>query len=134
MASGSSYGRFEGLVYVAPDAQRTDSQQTSRNITLGADARIETSPQLEIYADDVKCSHGATTGQLDERALFYMQTRGVPVEEARNMLTQAFMADVIDNISFEVLRQRMHMLVEKRLSGATADCSSCAACHAQSTE
>ncbi len=129
-----SRGTFKGNIYVAEGAARTDASQSCRNLLASADARMVSEPQLEIYCDDVKCSHGATTGQLDERALFYMQTRGVPVEEARNMLTQAFMADVIDNISFEVLRQRMHMLVEKRLSGATADCSSCAACHAQSTE
>lgn len=96
---------------------------------------MEASPQLEIYCDEVKCSHGATTGQLDERALFYMQTRGIPRDEAKRMLTQAFMVDVIDNISFEVLRQRLHILVEKRLSGASADCSTCAtACHTQPTE
>ncbi len=130
-----SRGTFKGNIYVAEGAARTDASQSCRNLLASAEARMVSEPQLEIYCDDVKCSHGATTGQLDERALFYMQTRGVPVEEARNMLTQAFMADVIDNISFEVLRQRMHMLVEKRLSGATADCSSCAAaCHAQSTE
>lgn len=130
-----SRGTFKGNIYVAEGAARTDASQSCRNLLASADARMVSEPQLEIYCDDVKCSHGATTGQLDERALFYMQTRGVPVEEARNMLTQAFMADVIDNISFEVLRQRMHILVEKRLSGATADCSSCAAaCHAQSTE
>lgn len=128
----SARGAFEGNIYVAEGAVRTDATQSCRNLLASRDARMVSEPQLEIYCDDVKCSHGATTGQLDERALFYMQTRGVPLEEARNMLTQAFMADVIDNISFEVLRQRMHMLVEKRLSGASADCSSCAsACHAQ---
>lgn len=129
-----STGAFEGGITVNPSARFIEAYQSNKNLLASTSARMHTKPQLLIYCDDVKCSHGATTGQLDERALFYMQTRGVPVEEARNMLTQAFMADVIDNISFEVLRQRMHMLVEKRLSGATADCSSCAACHAQSTE
>lgn len=130
-----STGAFEGGITVNPSARFIEAYQSNKNLLASTSARMHTKPQLLIYCDDVKCSHGATTGQLDERALFYMQTRGVPVEEARNMLTQAFMADVIDNISFEVLRQRMHILVEKRLSGATADCSSCAAaCHAQSTE
>lgn len=128
-------GAFGGRIIVDEAARYTDAAQTNRNILESADARMEASPQLEIYCDEVKCSHGATTGQLDERALFYMQTRGIPRDEAKRMLTQAFMVDVIDNISFEVLRQRLHILVEKRLSGASADCSTCAtACHTQPTE
>ncbi len=125
-------GAFGGRIVVDEAARFTDAAQTNRNILESPAARMEASPQLEIYCDEVKCSHGATTGQLDERALFYMQTRGIPREEARRMLTQAFMVDVIDNISFEVLRQRLHILVEKRLSGASADCNTCAtACHNQ---
>lgn len=123
-------GAFGGRIVVDESARYTDAAQTNRNILQSDKARMAAAPQLEIYCDEVKCSHGATTGQLDERALFYMQTRGIPRDEAQRMLTQAFMVDVIDNISFEVLRQRLHALVEKRLSGATADCSACAsACH-----
>lgn len=127
-------GAFGGRIIVDESARYTDAAQTNRNILQSDKARMAAAPQLEIYCDEVKCSHGATTGQLDERALFYMQTRGIPRDEAQRMLTQAFMVDVIDNISFEVLRQRLHALVEKRLSGATADCSTCAtACHTSHT-
>lgn len=121
-----SRGLFGGRIVVSHGAVHTDAAQTNRNIIESDAARMTASPQLEIYCDDVKCSHGATTGQLDERALFYMQSRGIDREQARSMLTQAFMVDVIDNISFEVLRQRMHVLVEKRLSGSSADCTTCA--------
>ena len=124
---------FGGRIIVKEGAVFTDAAQNNRNILISPDAHMETSPQLEIYCDEVKCSHGATTGQLDERALFYMQTRGIPAEQARRMLTQAFMADVVDNISYEVLRQRLHILVEKRLSGAPESCSSCSSqCHTSS--
>ncbi|MCM1067442.1 MAG: Fe-S cluster assembly protein SufD [Muribaculaceae bacterium] len=122
----ASRGGFSGKIIVKEGAMYTDAEQTNRNIVDGAEARMITAPQLEIYCDEVQCSHGATTGQLDERALFYMQTRGIPADEARRMLTQAFMADVVDNISFEVLRQRLHVLVEKRLSGTAASCDTCA--------
>ena len=125
-----AHGSFGGRVIVEQSAMHTDAAQTNRNILASADARMDASPQLEIYCDEVKASHGATTGQLDEQALFYMQSRGIPRDEARRMLTQAFMADVIDNISYEVLRQRLHVLVEKRLNGDSASCSTCAtACH-----
>lgn len=122
---GTARGAFGGKIIVAEGAEHTDAAQTNRNLLGSADARMIASPQLEIYCDDVKCSHGATTGQLDERALFYMQARGIPRDEATAMLTQAFMADVVDGISCEVLRQRLHILVEKRLSGAPANCDSC---------
>ena len=128
-------GSFGGKIIVVEGAERTDAVQTNRNILASTEARMQTAPQLEIYCDDVKCGHGATTGQLDERALFYMQTRGIPREEALMMLTQAFMADVVDNISFEVLRQRLHILVEKRLNGSSGSCDTCAtACHAPKQE
>lgn len=131
----NSRGGFGGKIIVANGAMFTDASQTNRNILAGDNARMTAAPQLEIYCDEVQCSHGATTGQLDERALFYMQARGIPEDEARRMLTQAFMVDVIDNISFEVLRQRIHVLVEKRLSGAAASCDTCAtSCHPEITE
>ncbi len=123
-------GAFEGLIYVAPDAVATEAYQSDRNILASADARMHTAPQLEIYCDDVKCSHGAATGQLDQQALFYMQTRGVPLAEARMMLMQAFMTDVIDRVTIDGLRDRLRHLVERRLSGERAACGDCAAtCH-----
>lgn len=130
-----SRGGFGGRIIVDEGAEFTDAAQTDRNILVGDEAHMEASPQLEIYCDEVKCSHGATTGQLDERALFYMQTRGVERDTARRMLTQAFMADVVDQVSYEVLRQRLHMLVEKRLAGDAANCGTCGAgCHPSNTE
>ncbi len=125
-----SQGAFGGKIIVEEGATATDAVQSNRNMLSSTSARMLTAPQLEIYCDDVKCGHGATTGQLDERALFYMQARGIPRHEAMMMLTQAFMADVVDNISFEVLRQRLHVLVEKRLNGTSGNCDTCAAaCH-----
>lgn len=127
-------GGFGGRIIVEEGAEYTDAAQTDRNIIVGDTAHMEASPQLEIYCDEVKCSHGATTGQLDERALFYMQTRGIPLDTARRMLTQAFMADVVEQVRCEVLRQRLHVLVEKRLSGAPGSCEKCAgACHGQTS-
>lgn len=123
-------GAFEGLIYVAPDACHTEAYQNDRNMLASTDARMHTAPQLEIYCDDVKCSHGAATGQLDQQALFYMQTRGVPRPEARMMLMQAFMADVIDRVAIDGLRDRLRHLVERRLSGDRTACGDCAAsCH-----
>lgn len=125
-----SQGAFEGLIYVAQDADHTEAYQSDRNLLASADARMHTAPQLEIYCDDVKCSHGAATGQLDQNALFYMQTRGVPRSEARMMLMQAFMSDVIDRVAIEGLRDRLRHLVERRLSGEHAVCGDCgASCH-----
>lgn len=88
---------------------------------------MHTEPQLEIYCDEVKCGHGATTGQLDAQALFYMRTRGIPEAEARMMLMQAFMADVIDTVSIASLRDRLRLLVERRLSGDRRGCGECSA-------
>lgn len=121
---------FTGRVTVAADTPYADASQTVRSLLNSPQARIDTSPQLEIYCDEVKASHGSATGNLDPNALFYMQSRGIPLSEARRMLTQAFMADVVDTIGCEVLRQRLHILVDKRLSGTAADCGTCAsACH-----
>jgi len=85
-------------------------------------------PQLEIYADDVKCSHGMTTGQLDENALFYMRSRGIPLSEARMMLSVAFTSDVIDHVRLDALKDRLHKLVEKRFRGELARCANCRIC------
>lgn len=124
----SSTGAFAGKVLVREGAQNTSSQQTNRNICLTREARMFTQPQLEIYADDVKCSHGATVGQLDERALFYMRQRGIPQEEARMMLMLAFVGEVIGKVELEPLRDRLYRLVEKRFRGELTQCEGCRAC------
>lgn len=124
----SSTGAFAGKVLVRHGAQHTESQQTNRNICLTREARMFTQPQLEIYADDVKCSHGATVGQLDEKAMFYMRQRGIPMEEARMMLMQAFVGEVIGKVTLEPLRDRLNRLVEKRFRGELSQCEGCRAC------
>ena len=95
LAGGSSRVTFDGRIIVAPDAQQTEAYQENHNILLSEQAHVETTPQLEIYADDVKCSHGATIGRLDEDALFYMRTRGVPEKEARVLQMLSFLSPVI---------------------------------------
>lgn len=121
-------GGFTGKLYVAKDAQKTAAFQTNRNILLSKTAKMRTKPQLEIYADDVKCSHGATIGQLDETAKFYMQSRGIPEKEARLLLMFAFTNDVIENIRIPALQDRMKMMVEKRLRGELSKCEGCVIC------
>ena len=123
-----SIGVFAGKMLICTDAQQTVSQQTNRNLCLTSCARMYAQPQLEIYADDVKCSHGSTVGQLDENALFYMQQRGIPVDEARHLLMYAFAGEVIDNIKLEALRERLHILVEKRFRGELNHCKGCNLC------
>ena len=95
IAGGKALGEFNGMVYVAQDAQRTDARQTSRNIEIGREAHIVTKPQLEIYADDVKCSHGATVGQLDGDAILYMRQRGLSEEQAKRLQIEGFLRDVV---------------------------------------
>lgn len=127
-----AHGAFEGLIRIDPNADHTVAAQTNRNLLEGPQARMHTRPQLEIYCDDVQANHGAATGQLDNDALFYMRTRGIPLEQARNMLMQAFMADVVDAISLNPLRDRMRALVENRLGNGNnpaacpPDCTTCA--------
>ncbi len=123
-----SVGAFAGLVLVRPGAQHTNSQQTNRNLCVTREARMYAQPQLEIYADDVKCSHGATVGQLDENALFYMRARGIAEREARLLLMFAFVNEVIDNIRLDALKDRLHLLVEKRFRGELNKCQGCAIC------
>ncbi|MDD4822637.1 MAG: Fe-S cluster assembly protein SufD [Bacteroidales bacterium] len=123
-----STGAFAGKVLVRPGAQKTSSQQTNRNLCATRKARMFTQPQLEIYADDVKCSHGATVGQLDETSLFYMRSRGIPEREARLLLMFAFVNEVIDNIRIDALRERLHLLVEKRFRGELNRCKGCENC------
>ena len=100
-------GHFIGDLKIAPDAQHTEAHQTNRNLLLSDTAEMRTQPQLEIYADDVKATHGASTGQLDESALFYMQQRGISKEKARQLLVNAFMKDVLNTISDETLRKQL---------------------------
>jgi len=123
-----SIGAFAGKVLVRPDAQKTDSQQTNKNLCMTKSAHMYTQPQLEIYADDVKCGHGAAVGQLDEDALFYMRSRGIDAYEARLLLMFAFVNDVIDTISVEALKDRLHHLVEKRFRKELNGCGSCKIC------
>ena len=124
----NSSGAFAGKVLVREGAQNTSSQQTNRNICLTREARMFTQPQLEIYADDVKCSHGATVGQLDDNALFYMRQRGIPEKEARMMLMLAFVGEVIGKVELAPLRDRLFHLVEKRFRGELTQCEGCRAC------
>lgn len=100
-------GRFLGELKIAPDAQKVEAHQTNRNLVLSADAEMRTQPQLEIYADDVQASHGASTGQLDETALFYMQQRGISKQKARQLLVNAFIKEVINTISDDALREQL---------------------------
>jgi Fe-S cluster assembly protein SufD len=120
-----STGAFNGRIIVRPDAQKTLAYQKNNNILLTDDAKMDTKPQLEIFADDVKCSHGATIGQLDGDALFYLQSRGINKREARLMLMFGFAHEVIQNIKVEALRERMDALVMQRLKGELSRCASC---------
>jgi Fe-S cluster assembly protein SufD len=120
-----STGAFNGRILVRPDAQGTLAYQKNNNILLTDDTKMDTKPQLEIFADDVKCSHGATIGQLDDDALFYLQSRGINKREARLMLMFGFAHEVIQNIKIEPLRERMDNLVMQRLKGELSRCASC---------
>lgn len=126
--NGEAVGAFSGRILVKEGAQKTAAYQTNRNLCATREARMYSKPQLEIYADDVKCSHGMTTGQLDENALFYMQSRGIPRSEARMLLSVAFTADVIDHVRLDALKDRLHKLVEKRFRGELAKCAGCRIC------
>ncbi|HLW08061.1 MAG TPA: SufD family Fe-S cluster assembly protein, partial [Marinilabiliaceae bacterium] len=123
-----SVGTFTGRIIVRPDAQRTNAYQSNNNLLLTDGAKANSRPQLEIYADDVKCSHGATVGQLDEDALFYLRSRGIGVEEATILLMYAFAYEVIDKISEPELKERIITLVEKRFRGELDKCDSCIMC------
>jgi Fe-S cluster assembly protein SufD len=113
-------GVFTGRIVVKPGAQQTDSKQTNNNLLLSERARADSQPQLEIYADDVKCTHGATLGPIDERALFYMQTRGIEAEVARNLLTYGFGVEILNKIEIAELRERLDELVHARLDEGAA--------------
>jgi Fe-S cluster assembly protein SufD len=121
-------GAFAGRVLVEHGAQKTSSQMTNQNLTATKEARMFTQPMLEIYADDVKCAHGSTVGQLNDAALFYMRQRGISLEEAKVLLQNAFINEVIDMMQLEPLRDRLHYLVEKRFRGELNKCKGCQLC------
>lgn len=123
-----STGAFAGRILVRKDAQKTSSEETNRNLCCTKQARMWTQPMLEIYADDVKCSHGSTVGQLNDQALFYMRQRGISEKEAKTLLQQAFVYEVIDQIALIPLRDRLHYLVEKRFRGELSKCEGCKLC------
>ena len=123
-----STGAFAGRVLVEHGAQKTVSQMTNQNLTASKEARMYTQPMLEIYADDVKCAHGSTVGQLNDAALFYMRQRGISLEEAKVLLQNAFINEVIDKMQLEPLRDRLHYLVEKRFRGELNKCKGCQLC------
>jgi Fe-S cluster assembly protein SufD len=118
-------GIFSGKILVAKDAQRTQAYQENNNILLSNEAKARTKPQLEIYADDVKCSHGATVGQLDKEAFFYLRSRGIPEKEARLILLHAFAHKVLEKITVAPLRERYDELINKRLRGEFSRCNNC---------
>ena len=122
-------GAFSGYIKVFQDAQKTEAYQTNRNLCLSTSARMNANPQLEIYADDVRCSHGLSTGQLDEQALFYLRSRGLSTEQSLFLLKNAFTADVIDGIDLEPLRERLRRLIELRLQGALSFGDGCEECN-----
>ena len=121
-------GAFAGRVLVEHGAQKTSSQMTNQNLTATKEARMYTQPMLEIYADDVKCAHGSTVGQLNDAALFYMRQRGISLDEAKLLLQNAFINEVIDHMQLEPLRDRLHYLVEKRFRGELNKCDGCKLC------
>ena len=123
-----SVGAFAGRVLVKHGAQKTESQMRNQNLCATREARMFTQPMLEIYADDVKCAHGSTVGQLNDAAVFYMQQRGISLEQARLLLQVAFINEVIDQIELVPLRDRLHYLVEKRFRGELSKCEGCKLC------
>lgn len=122
---GRAVGSFSGLIKVCPGAEKTEAYQSNKNVCASQQARMYSKPQLLIDCDDVKCNHGSSIGQIDQNALFYMQARGIPEREARLMLMQAFMNDVIAGIRLESLKDRLRHLVESHILGGSASCRDC---------
>jgi Fe-S cluster assembly protein SufD len=116
IVEGKSRNVFCGRVMVRPDAQKTDARQSNRNLLLSKDAVADSMPQLEIFADDVKCTHGATIGALDEEATFYFQARGIPAKAARGLLTYAFANEILDGIRIDALRTRLQKKLLERFT------------------
>ncbi len=125
IADDEAGANFSGHIYVAKDAQQTAAYQINRNIALTDEAKITTRPFLEIYADDVKCSHGATIGQLDENAMFYLRTRGICLRNARMLLMFAFANEIANLVLIEKLRERLNDMIKRRLSGELTICDQC---------
>ena len=117
---GRSHGVFQGQISVSPDAQRTDGHQLNKTLLLSNEAEIDTKPELEIYADDVKCSHGAAAGQLDELESFYLRSRGLDAEEARQVLIRAFIAEVVEAVEDEPFRNHLNASIDGWLSHEAA--------------
>jgi Fe-S cluster assembly protein SufD len=115
VAAGRGHGAFQGKIIVREGAQQTDARQTSRNLILGRRASIDTKPELEILADDVKCAHGASVGDLDEAALFYLRARGIPIEEARRLLVEGFLREPIEGIADPAIREHLLSRLTERL-------------------
>ncbi len=116
--NGHARGVFNGRIYVHPDAQKTDAEQSNKNLLLSKDAEVDTKPQLEIYADDVKCSHGATVGQLDDTMLFYLRSRGIDEATARGLLTYGFAHDIVERMALAPIRARLEEILVNRLPQA----------------
>jgi Fe-S cluster assembly protein SufD len=112
---GGAHAVFNGRVIVRQDAQHTDAHQTNKNLLLSEGAEVDTKPQLEIFADDVRCTHGAAVGQLDEDAVFYIRSRGLDMQAARTLLTYGFMSDVINRITVASIREQLDGLLMARL-------------------
>lgn len=123
--SDEAHGSFKGKILVTPNAPFTEAYQSDRNLLASEGARMHAEPALEIYNDEVKCSHEAATGQMDEKALFYMRSRGIPLAQARIMLMQAFMSDVVDTVRIPGLQDRLRHLVNRRFSGEAGSCENC---------
>lgn len=121
----AALANFSGCIRVRPDAQKTEAYQANNNLLLSDSARINAKPQLIIDADDVKCSHGATVGQIDEEAMFYLRSRGIGREEARMMMMFGFAHDIIRHVKLEPLREKIDELIEKRLRGELSKCYNC---------
>ena len=128
VAGESAVGAFAGKVLVAEGAQKTVSQMSNQNLVTSPEAHVYAQPMLEIYADDVKCGHGSTVGQLNDAALFYMRQRGIPLDEARMLLQLAFVGEVVDRITLIPLRDRLRHLVDKRFRGELNKCAGCRLC------
>jgi Fe-S cluster assembly protein SufD len=116
VAAGRGHGAFQGRIVVREHAQKTDARQTSRNLLLGRRAVIDTKPELEILADDVKCAHGASVGDLDETALFYLRARGIPFPEARRMLIEGFLREAVDGVEDAAIRDHLQGRLARRLA------------------
>jgi Fe-S cluster assembly protein SufD len=106
---------FNGKIFVQPDAQKTNAFQSNKNVLLSNNATVNTKPQLEIFADDVKCSHGCTVGQLDDEGLFYLRSRGINENMARSLLVHAFVIDILDHVKLEPIREYIDQLISERL-------------------